>query len=105
MDMTAFCKLNAPNNIIFTSKDILMGTTQCYAMHYLLISNLLLTMKLLLMAPVDRLNVAVTEATDLTIHSACMRKHKFPTRFSGKLKLCVNTEILYYEKYFYRCFK
>jgi hypothetical protein len=30
------------------------------------------------MAPVDRLNVAVAEAIDLTIYSACIRKHKFP---------------------------
>jgi hypothetical protein len=65
MDMTVSCKLKAPNKIIiFILKDTLMGTMQCYAMHCLLMSNLLLIKKPLLMAPVDRLNAAVIEATD-----------------------------------------
>lgn len=63
-------------------------------MHCLLMSNFLFIMKPLLMAPTDRLNVAVAETTDLTIHSACMQKNKFSPQYSGKLKLCKN-KILY----------
>jgi hypothetical protein len=38
---------------------------------------------------VDRLNVAVTSATDLAVRSGYIRKHKHPAWFSGKLKVYI----------------
>jgi hypothetical protein len=45
-------------------------------------------------AAVDRLNVPVTHATKLAVRSRYVKKHKYPTRFSAKLKACIKTIIV-----------
>jgi hypothetical protein len=45
-------------------------------------------------ATVDRLNVSLTQDTDLAIPSEDTKKHKYPPRFSGKLKCYTNSKII-----------
>jgi hypothetical protein len=48
-------------------------------------------------APVDRLNVAVTEAIDLAAPSGYIKKHKYPVWFSGKLNAYIKN--IFYKRY------
>jgi hypothetical protein len=84
--------------LIFLSKDNQLVTIYCYMMPWLNYD----------WAPfynessvdVDRLNATVTETIGLAIPSGLMRKNKYPSWFSGKLKFFIRK-----KNYFYRQFK
>jgi hypothetical protein len=57
-------------------------------------------------AAVYRLNVAVTQAIDLAVPSGYIRKHKYPSWFSRKLKAYIKKNYFYkrYKNYKAECF-
>jgi hypothetical protein len=50
-------------------------------------------------AAVDRLNVAVTQATDLAVPCGYIKKHKYTAYFSGKLKAYIKRKNYFYRRY------
>jgi hypothetical protein len=50
-------------------------------------------------AAVGRLNVAVTQAIDLTVPSGHIKKHTYPTRFFGKLKAYIIKKNDFHRRY------
>jgi hypothetical protein len=50
-------------------------------------------------AAIDRLNFAVTQAIDLAVPSGHIKKHKYPDRFSGKLKTYIKKKNYFHRRY------
>jgi hypothetical protein len=46
-------------------------------------------------ANIDRIKPAVTEAMDMAIPFGWIRKNKYPSWFSGKLKFCIKRVYIY----------